>query len=425
MQLPPIETRYLLLSLAPHHIDERGDVWIDPLWHRDLIAHFRYLKRVVLAAPATRLGKGRAGLVRLSVPDNVSLTIAPLPMSRSTREAIVNLPALARALWRAVGDADVVHSGVAGWPIPLGWIANPIAMARRRTLVLVIESAPWRTSGAAHERPRDRARELFTEVLARFFVRHADVKMFTHPSYRQSLAPADASGCHITPAVWIDTNDIVTAEQASASWAEKRANGGVRLLFAARLVPEKGVDVLLEALRELEARGVSASIYVMGEGPRRDACAEAARRLRHVALHVLDGPRFLERVRASHGVLVPNLGDEQPRIVFDAYSQAVPVIAFDTDGLRPHVRDGETGWLVPRNRLANAIARASTAPGELESMGLAALREAPHFTHRAMHDARWRILDHALGSTTRSSAAQSQSLSSPPPNRAHGAPSPS
>jgi glycosyltransferase involved in cell wall biosynthesis len=399
--MQPIEARYLLLTLVPHHVDESGEVWVDRLWHRDLVAHFRYLKHIVLAAPTSRLKSARADdLVRLSVPSDVTLTLAPLPMSSSTREAIASLPALTRALWRAIGQSDVVHSGVAGWPMPVGWIANPIAMMRGRTLLVVVESAPWRTSGAAHERPRDRARELVSEALARFFVRRADVKLFTHPSYRRSLAPEHASGCHVTPAAWIDATDIATAAQASASWDDKRARG-VRLLFAARLVPEKGVDVLLDALRELDARGVSVAIDVMGEGPRREACADAARRLRHVSLRLLApqpyGPRFFEHVRASHAVLAPNLGDEQPRIVFDAYAQAVPVIGFDTDGLRPHVKDGETGWLIPRDGLSKAIERASASPRELERMGLAALREAPRFTHRAMHDARWRILERALG----------------------------
>jgi glycosyltransferase involved in cell wall biosynthesis len=387
------------LTLVPHHVDERGDIWVDRLWHRDLLAHFRYLKRVVLAAPTTPRDPGQEDLVRLAVPRDVSLTLAPLPASRSTREAMASLPALARALWRAVGEADVVHSGVAGWPIPVGWIANPIALARGRTLLVVVESAPWRTSGAAHERPQDRARELFTEALARFFVRRADVKLFTHPSYRRTLAPPGAPGCYITPAAWIEAEEIATAEQVSASWSSKRADP-VRLLFAARLVPEKGVDVLLEAIDELDAKGVAARVDVIGEGPRRDACLAAALRLRHVSLRVLAplpyGRRFFAKVRDSHAVLVPNLGDEQPRIVFDAYAQAVPVIAFDTDGIRPHVRDGETGWLVPRHGLASAIARASGSPAELERMGLAALREAPRFTHRAMHEERWRILDRAL-----------------------------
>jgi glycosyltransferase involved in cell wall biosynthesis len=357
------------------------------------------LKRVVLAAPTLPSADGHADLVRLEVPSDVSLTLAPLPASCSTREAIANLPALALALWRAVGEADVVHSGVAGWPIPIGWIANPIALARGRTLLVVIESAPWRTSGAGHERMRDRARDLVTEALARFFVRRADVKLFTHPGYRRSLAPPRARGCYVTPAAWIEAEDIATSALAAASWAAKRARSP-RLLFAGRLVPEKGAGVLLEALDQLDARGVSVAVDVMGEGPRRDAFSAAARRLRHVSLRVEEplpyGRRFFERVRASHAVLVPNLGDEQPRIVFDAYAQAVPVIAFDTDGIRPHVRHGETGWLVPRDDLAGAIARAARSPAELERMGLAALREAPRFTHRAMHDERWRILDQAL-----------------------------
>src|SRR5690606_5053964 len=129
-------------------------------------------------------------------------------------------------------------------------------------------------------------------------------------------------------------------------------------------------------------------------------CVAASRRFRHVSLRVEEplpyGERFFERLRASHAILVPNLGDEQPRVVFDAYAQAVGVIAFDTDGIRPHVRHNETGWLVPRDGLAGAIARAAQSASELERMGLAALREAPRFTHRAMHDERWRILDQAL-----------------------------
>ena len=42
-------------------------------------------------------------------------------------------------------------------------------------------------------------------------------------------------------------------------------------------------------------------------------------------------------------MLVPNLGDEQPRIVYDAYSQAVPVLASATPGLKACVEEGVTG----------------------------------------------------------------------------------
>ena len=63
-------------------------------------------------------------------------------------------------------------------------------------------------------------------------------------------------------------------------------------------------------------------------------------------------------------------------MVFDANAQAVPVIASATDGLRPHVEHGRTGWLVPPGdsaALAAAIERAGASGPELRRMGLAAL----------------------------------------------------
>jgi glycosyltransferase involved in cell wall biosynthesis len=185
------------------------------------------------------------------------------------------------------------------------------------------------------------------------------------------------------------------------------------LLFAARLLREKGVDVLLDALAEIERRGESARVDVIGEGPRRAACEAAASALRSVELRVLDpvpyGRAFFEIVRARSAVLVPNLGDEQPRIVFDAYAQAVPVIAFDTDGLRPHVKHGETGLLVARGTtsLAGAIARASSRPADLARMGMLALAQAHRFTHRGMHEERSRILARALSAAPRRSTFSS------------------
>lgn len=405
--LEVIEARYLLLTLAPYHIDARGDVWLDRLWHRDLVAHFRYLKCILLAAPAgTRedvTANVAADLVRLDVPNDVSLTLVPLPLPLSMRDAVASLPVLARVLWCAIGEADVVHSGVAGWPMPIGWIANPIALVRGRTLFLVVESAPWRRSGATHERRRDWLRETVSESIARFFVERADVSLFTHPSYAQTLARGKPDGCHVAPASWIEHEDIASATEASASWLRKR-QGPVRLLFAARLEPAKGVEALLDALAALDRRRIAAVVDVVGDGSRKAACTGAATRLRHVKLRVLDpvpyGRQFFELVSGYHAVLVPNLGDEQPRIIFDAYAQAVPVIAFDTPGTRAHLEHGETGWLIGRAELADALERAARSASELERMGINALGIAPRFTHQSMHQTRWRILHHALASRT-------------------------
>jgi glycosyltransferase involved in cell wall biosynthesis len=399
----PITARYLMLTFIPYYRDARGDVWLGRLWHRDFVEHLRYLKNITLAAPEQSLAEEPRDVVKVELPPDVALRLAPLPPMRSTAEALARLPALTMVLWRAIGDAEIVHSGIAGWPIPPGWVASPIALVRKRMLLMIVESAPWRVSAMAQETTaRARIREVVTEALARFFVQRADVKVFTQPEYQRTLAPGASRGCHVTPASWINDEDIVSHADARASWAAKRG-APVRLLFAARLIPAKGVDVLLEALRELDRDGARARVHVIGEGPKRDECVRAANELRTVEVRVLDpvpyGAPFFSLVREHHAVLVPNLGDEQPRMIFDAYAQAVPVIASDTDGLRPHVKDGETGWLVQSGSaddLAGAIRRAVGAPSELERMGMRCLAEAPRFTHRAMHGERWRILDEAL-----------------------------
>lgn len=396
----PLDQRYLLLTLVPYYEDEAGEIWLERLWHRDFVEHLRYLRHVTLAAPRYAKDEG-SDLVKVDVPPGVDVTRVALPKMESTAEAVARMPEVVRRLWGAIGEADIVHSGVVGWPYPVGWVGNTIALLRHRNLVLMVESAPWRLSGARDEGAKDRVRAVVTEALARFFVRRADVNLFTQPEYRRTLARPDTKGCFVTPATWINAEDIARDEDARASWALKR-DRPVRLLFAGRLLAAKGIDVLLEAIALLEDRGVEVHVDVIGEGPRRAAVVDATLRRGHVAL--LDpipyGAKFFSLLRGYHAALVPSLGDEQPRILFDAYAQAVPVIAAATDGIKPYVEEGQTGWLVPRGdvrALADALARAAKSPADLERMGMRALATAPRYTHRGMHDERWRILADTFG----------------------------
>jgi glycosyltransferase involved in cell wall biosynthesis len=96
------------------------------------------------------------------------------------------------------------------------------------------------------------------------------------------------------------------------------------------------------------------AVHVIGEGPSRDSVI-AAERAVSLSLKYLKpvayGAPFLNLLQCYHGIVMPSLSDEQPRIVFDAAARAVPIIASDTDGwtgLRPHVENNLTGRLVSR-----------------------------------------------------------------------------
>jgi glycosyltransferase involved in cell wall biosynthesis len=122
-----------------------------------------------------------------------------------------------------------------------------------------------------------------------------------------------------------------------------------------------------------------------------------------VQLEVLEpvpyGEPFFALLRRFDAVLVPSLADEQPRIVYDAYSQALPVLASATPGLQTCVTDGVNGRLfapADAQALADTIAWAADEPAELQRLGLAALATARATTHQGMHRRRHALIARML-----------------------------
>jgi glycosyltransferase involved in cell wall biosynthesis len=375
----PLEVPYLLVSIIPYFVDDDDRVWLDRLWHRDLVEHTSYLRRLTVAAP--RVDEKPTDAVLL---DDDRIRFVPLPAMRSLKDGVKKAPRLARALWSAVGDAHVVHSSVVGWPYPIGWVANLIALLRKKKLFIVVESAPWRTTSDVRARPVERVRAKVTEALARAFIERSDLAVFTHDGYRETLG-GGARG-HVIPASWIHDDDVLDDDAARESW--RRKGERVRVLFAGRFVEQKGVLVLLEAARALEARGADVQIEFLGDGALVELVKSSVGPRVTWTPPVPYGPALFERVRAAHAVVVPTISDEQPRILYDAAAQAVPVIGTDTVGNRAFVRSGENGVLVPPAD-ASALAQALATPRErLEELGLRALADVRGHTLRAMHHKR-------------------------------------
>ena len=104
---------------------------------------------------------------------------------------------------------------------------------------------------------------------------------------------------------------------------------------------------------------------------------------------------------------MPSISDEQPRIIFDAFSQGIPVLGSNTGGIREVVDDGVNGKLIVPgnpNALSELLEWAGRSRSELRTMGLAALDKSRGFTHRSMHEERCNIiLDEMANSKDRAS----------------------
>jgi glycosyltransferase involved in cell wall biosynthesis len=107
------------------------------------------------------------------------------------------------------------------------------------------------------------------------------------------------------------------------------------------------------------------------------------------------GAEFFGLLRRYHGVLVPSVSDEQPRILYDAFAQAVPALASDTPGHRAAVIPGETGFRFAPGDVAALLAvlvEVHERPDALRAMGMTARDRAVGSTHRAMHLTRAKAL---------------------------------
>ena len=90
-------------------------------------------------------------------------------------------------------------------------------------------------------------------------------------------------------------------------------------------------------------------------------------------LGYLPSPQLNELIGGSQFVIVPSLCYENfPRIIVEAYSQGIPVLASRLGSITELVKDGQTGLTfnpADENDLAQKVQWLKTHPGERQAMG--------------------------------------------------------
>ena len=148
----------------------------------------------------------------------------------------------------------------------------------------------------------------------------------------------------------------------------QRAGG----LFVGRLSSEKGIGILLGAVRQ----GADTRIEAIGAGPSETAVAS---QLGDGYLGFRSRAEIMQRMRLASFLIVPSMCLEQlPTTILEAYSCALPVIASRLGALANIVQDGVTGLLfTPGDEadLSRKIAWAGAHGEQMQRMGRAARAE--------------------------------------------------
>jgi len=275
--------------------------------------------------------------------------------------AVAVCPRLPFELARETADIIVLHE-----PNPMALLAYFLARPAGRLIV-------WYHSDVI--RPSWRYR-LFYEPFLRFALTRAERIVVSSPSLGES-APAlrdFQAKCTVIPF----GVEAAVSDQPRAAEIRRDSSQPI-VLFVGRLVPYKGVDVLLDAMP-----GLNAVALIVGEGPQRAALEAQAHRL-----GITNRVRFLGSVadqelaslyRACDVFVLPSVTRQEAFgvVQLEAMAAGKPVVSTDLGtGVGWVNRHGETGYVVPprdAGALGDAIRALLADPDLRRSMGEAAMR---------------------------------------------------
>lgn len=138
-----------------------------------------------------------------------------------------------------------------------------------------------------------------------------------------------------------------------------REDGRLRLLFLGQLIPDKGVQVMLDALAMIPG-DVAVELHVAGSGPMQTDVEAAALRDDRLRFHgFVKAEQKFGLLADSDVLLFPSVWPENaPIAILEAMAAGMAILGSRIGGVPELVHDGENGVLVPANdasRLAEAI----------------------------------------------------------------------
>jgi glycosyltransferase involved in cell wall biosynthesis len=144
---------------------------------------------------------------------------------------------------------------------------------------------------------------------------------------------------------------IHNSYQADGMLPPRAGSGGLKVGFLGRLFETKGIELLMEAVRQTD----SSSLYIAGQGlPGYEQKLRRQAPPRTTFLGTIPPKNLFEKIDV---LVVPSLWHEPfGRVAIEALAWGVPVIASRRGGLPEIVQPGVNGWLFEPND-KNSLAR--------------------------------------------------------------------
>ncbi len=147
-------------------------------------------------------------------------------------------------------------------------------------------------------------------------------------------------------------------------------DGGGRVLYIGRLVPEKGQTVLLEAIAELVGEGLDVELTLAGDGALKPQLERLAADLGIADRVEFPGAVGQEELRdlyeTATAFCLPSFGEGVPVVLMEAMAMEVPVLSTRIAGIPELIEHGRGGLLVAPGRADQLTAALSELLSDLE-----------------------------------------------------------
>ena len=239
----------------------------------------------------------------------------------------------------------------------------------------------WRLGIPAilHEHANHTDTPWFQKVADKLLAPHTDIAIAVSESTAEFTTRARLMPAERTKVVYLGSpldefarprtrEEIAAARHALGISPETIAVGTVT-----RLMPSKGNQYLVEAVKEITARQRDARVYIAGEGELQGELREQARALGlGDRLIFLGFQRDVAALLSAFDVVVfPSLWEGTPLTAFEALASGKPIVATDADGLLDILTDRKDALIVPKRNpgaLARAIIDVLEQPGLAERL---------------------------------------------------------
>jgi phosphatidylinositol alpha 1,6-mannosyltransferase len=142
------------------------------------------------------------------------------------------------------------------------------------------------------------------------------------------------------------------------------------VLYVGRLSPEKNLATLATAFQSLG--NTSAHLVCVGDGPARGELEQALRGRRVTFTGYLSGKALATAYASADVFAFPSLTETFGQVAQEAMASGLPVVAFDSGGVRDLVAHERTGLLVPageQGAFAAALAALVASPERRMRLG--------------------------------------------------------